>query len=146
MVDVRGDVLRPPHGTTPAAVKSNLTTYQAWLYNQQTSLFTWVVCLTNKTAYLSWLTDWSTNQSLHQGWLTDQHTSLSICVDWTTFLFFFFLNMHLFENFRKNTNFCQYDWQAWYYWWILGEICFYLEYIYFYRRSIKYFIKKILKM
>ena len=27
MVDVRGDVLRPPHGTTPAAVKSrNLTT------------------------------------------------------------------------------------------------------------------------
>ena len=23
MVDVRGDVLRPPHGITPAAVKSN---------------------------------------------------------------------------------------------------------------------------
>ena len=23
MVDIRGDVLRPPHGTTPAAVKSN---------------------------------------------------------------------------------------------------------------------------
>ena len=23
MVDVQGDVLRPPHGTTPAAVKSN---------------------------------------------------------------------------------------------------------------------------
>ena len=23
MVNVRGDVLRPPHGTTPAAVKSN---------------------------------------------------------------------------------------------------------------------------
>ena len=23
MVDVRGDVLRPPHGTTPAAVNSN---------------------------------------------------------------------------------------------------------------------------
>ena len=23
MVDVRGDILRPPHGTTPAAVKSN---------------------------------------------------------------------------------------------------------------------------
>ena len=23
MVDVRGEVLRPPHGTTPAAVKSN---------------------------------------------------------------------------------------------------------------------------
>ena len=23
MVDVRGDVLQPPHGTTPAAVKSN---------------------------------------------------------------------------------------------------------------------------
>ena len=23
MVDVRGDVLRPPHGTTPVAVKSN---------------------------------------------------------------------------------------------------------------------------
>ena len=23
MVDVRGDVLRPPHGTTPAAVKTN---------------------------------------------------------------------------------------------------------------------------
>ena len=23
MFDVRGDVLRPPHGTTPAAVKSN---------------------------------------------------------------------------------------------------------------------------
>ena len=23
MVDVRGDVLRPPHGTTPAAMKSN---------------------------------------------------------------------------------------------------------------------------
>ena len=25
MVDVRGDVLRPPHGTTPAAVKCNKT-------------------------------------------------------------------------------------------------------------------------
>ena len=24
MVDVRGDVLRPPHGTTPAAAKSSL--------------------------------------------------------------------------------------------------------------------------
>ena len=24
MVDVRGDVLRPPHGTTPAAVKSKI--------------------------------------------------------------------------------------------------------------------------
>ena len=24
MVDVRGDVLRPPHGTKPAAVKTNL--------------------------------------------------------------------------------------------------------------------------
>ena len=24
MVDVRGDVLRPPHGTTPSAVKSNI--------------------------------------------------------------------------------------------------------------------------
>ena len=24
MVDVRGDVLRPPHGTTPAAVKADL--------------------------------------------------------------------------------------------------------------------------
>ena len=24
MVDVRGDLLRPPHGTTPAAVKSNI--------------------------------------------------------------------------------------------------------------------------
>ena len=24
MVDVRGDVLRPPHGTTPAAEKSNI--------------------------------------------------------------------------------------------------------------------------
>ena len=24
MDDVRGDVLRPPHGTTPAAVKSNI--------------------------------------------------------------------------------------------------------------------------
>ena len=23
MVDVRGDVIRPPHGTTPAAVKAN---------------------------------------------------------------------------------------------------------------------------
>ena len=23
MVDVRGDILRPPHGTTPAAVKVN---------------------------------------------------------------------------------------------------------------------------
>ena len=23
MVDLRGDVLRPPHGTTPAAVKAN---------------------------------------------------------------------------------------------------------------------------
>ena len=27
MVDVRGDVLRPPHGTTPAAVKANKTLY-----------------------------------------------------------------------------------------------------------------------
>ena len=26
MVDVRGDVLRPPHGTTPAVVKSNKNT------------------------------------------------------------------------------------------------------------------------
>ena len=24
MADVRGDVLRPPHGTTPAAVKLNI--------------------------------------------------------------------------------------------------------------------------
>ena len=24
MVDVRGDVLRPPHGTTPAAVKTKI--------------------------------------------------------------------------------------------------------------------------
>ena len=24
MVDVRGDVLRPPHGTTPAAMKSDI--------------------------------------------------------------------------------------------------------------------------
>ena len=24
MVDIRGDVLRPPHGTTPAAEKSNI--------------------------------------------------------------------------------------------------------------------------
>ena len=27
MVDVRGDVLRPPHGTTPTAVKSNIKYY-----------------------------------------------------------------------------------------------------------------------
>ena len=26
MVDVRGDVLRPPHGTTPAAVNANKIT------------------------------------------------------------------------------------------------------------------------
>ena len=33
MVDVRGDVLRPPHGTTPAAVKANKNKY-----NNQTPL------------------------------------------------------------------------------------------------------------
>ena len=27
MVDVRGDVLRPPHGTTPAAVKPDNGTF-----------------------------------------------------------------------------------------------------------------------
>ena len=27
MIDVRGDVLRPPHGTTPAAVKSNIKSH-----------------------------------------------------------------------------------------------------------------------
>ena len=33
MVDVRGDVLRPPHGTTPAAVNSNKN--QKWeLFNE----------------------------------------------------------------------------------------------------------------
>ena len=30
MVDVRGDVLRPPHGTTPAAVKANKN--QKWVH------------------------------------------------------------------------------------------------------------------
>ena len=30
MVDVRGDVLRPPHGTTPAAVQSNKN--QKWVF------------------------------------------------------------------------------------------------------------------
>ena len=36
MVDVRGDVLRPPHGTTPAAVKSNikLEMYMMYLRNK----------------------------------------------------------------------------------------------------------------
>ena len=29
MVDVRGDVLWPPHGTTPAAVKSNIKSERA---------------------------------------------------------------------------------------------------------------------
>ena len=38
MVDVRGDVLRPPHGTTPAAVKDcfYMLTYEIqpwWLLN-----------------------------------------------------------------------------------------------------------------
>ena len=33
-----------------------------------------------------------------------------------------------------------------YYWWILSEMWFYLEYSYFYWRSIKYFTKKIVKM
>ena len=33
MVDVRGDVLRPPHGTTPAEVKSNK--------NQKSIILSW---------------------------------------------------------------------------------------------------------
>ena len=33
MVDVRGDVLRPPHGTTPAAVKSSTSRYLDDLLN-----------------------------------------------------------------------------------------------------------------
>ena len=45
MVDVRGDVLRPPHGTTPAAVKclteeneilNRWTEYCSGLYNYET--------------------------------------------------------------------------------------------------------------
>ena len=31
MVDVRGDVLRPPHGTTPAAVKVNKNLLRGFL-------------------------------------------------------------------------------------------------------------------
>ena len=33
----------------------------------------------------------------------------------------------------------------WYYWWILSEMWFYLEYNYVYWCSVKYFIRKILK-
>ena len=39
MVDVRGDVLRPPHGTTPAAVKANKI--QAGLYKQNWKEMEW---------------------------------------------------------------------------------------------------------
>ena len=36
MVDVRGDVLRPPHGTTPAAVKSNIKSeMRSFKYNSE---------------------------------------------------------------------------------------------------------------
>ena len=34
MVDVRGDVLRPPHGTTPAAVMSNKKLHR-WKYQAE---------------------------------------------------------------------------------------------------------------
>ena len=34
MVDVRGDFLRPPHGTTPAAVKANKNHKNEFLYEQ----------------------------------------------------------------------------------------------------------------
>ena len=34
MVDVRGDVLRPPHGTTPAAVKSNKKEMRSFKSNE----------------------------------------------------------------------------------------------------------------
>ena len=36
MVDVRGDVLQPPHGTTPAAVKSNIKSEMRSLRAMQT--------------------------------------------------------------------------------------------------------------
>ena len=35
MVDVRGDVLRPPHGTTPAAVKSSKNHFLEPVHEQQ---------------------------------------------------------------------------------------------------------------
>ena len=38
MVDVRGDVLRPPHGTTPAAVKSNKNQKAGARQNKQNDL------------------------------------------------------------------------------------------------------------
>ena len=34
MVDLRGDVLRPPHGTTPAAVKSNKNRMRSFKSNE----------------------------------------------------------------------------------------------------------------
>ena len=44
MVDVRGDVLRPPHGTTPAAVKSNKNHYGEKILKKwfQGKIVTWI--------------------------------------------------------------------------------------------------------
>ena len=37
MVDVRGDVLRPPHGTAPAAVKSNIRS-EMWSFKNNENI------------------------------------------------------------------------------------------------------------
>ena len=39
MVDVRGDVLRPPHGTIPAAVKSNKNQTYSYHYLDKNSIW-----------------------------------------------------------------------------------------------------------
>ena len=72
---------------------------------------------------------------------------------------FVFVKLALVWNFRKYTDPCQYDPPSflWMFSLLLKDLisdfifditdglCFYLEYSYFYRRSIKYFIKKIMK-
>ena len=42
MVDVRGDVLRPPHGTTPAAVKSNIKSEMRSFKSNENILSLWL--------------------------------------------------------------------------------------------------------
>ena len=43
MVDVRGDVLRPPHGTTPAAVKSKIKSEMRFFKSNENMFFLCVV-------------------------------------------------------------------------------------------------------
>ena len=76
MVDVRGGVVRPPHGTTPAAVKSNIKSemrsfksnenihkkeggsYYIVSANKASSVLTLFIMHTIKPSFLASLTNW----------------------------------------------------------------------------------------